>query len=140
MSAVTIRQARADDTDDIRLMDRKLFPGDEPVDFPRRSIWFIALEGGEPVAFAGVQLLAQTKSAFMLRAGVLPSHRGRGLQRALIAARERAARRAGMRRAVTYTVVANAASMTNLTKARYATYYPKTAYAGRAVVYWQKKL
>lgn len=116
-------------------------PADDPVEFPADTVWFVALDAqGAVVGYAGVRFHSRKKVAEHLLAGVHHSQRGKGLQRSLLAARERAARRAGMIRAVTYTRPENAPSAKNLAKARYSTYRPAKAWGGRSMVYWEKRL
>jgi GNAT superfamily N-acetyltransferase len=137
---VHVQLARADHVDVMRKLHAQLLPTDPPLVFPRGSVWFVALDGDDVVGFAGVKFHRKIKTAELLLTLVRPSHRGKGLQRRLIAARERAARRAGMTRAVTYTMIFNVPSATNLAKARYATYRPVRPWATRQVVYWEKRL
>lgn len=135
-----VTRAKAEHTDALHKLHAALLPHDPPLVIPPDSHWFVVLDGDEVVAFAGVRHHGQRKTAELLLSLVRPSHRGKGLQRRLIAARERAARRAGMTRAITYTMPYNAPSATNLAKARYSTYRPERAWASRGVVYWEKRL
>lgn len=80
-------------------------------DFHRHH-WLALYEGLELAAFAGMKPVSPSEVHFGL-CGVLPEHRGRGLQRRLIVARERLARRAAYKVATTYVDVTNVASATN---------------------------
>jgi GNAT superfamily N-acetyltransferase len=69
------------------------------IDHPRGPHLFLARAGGEPAATAGVVLLP--KSAYLIGGVVVPRFRGRGLYRALVAARLRHAAEAGLAIATT---------------------------------------
>lgn len=135
-----VQRAKAEHTGAIRKLHTTILPNDHPIEFPADSLWFVVIDGGEVVAYAGLRYHPRVRTAELLLSGVRASHRGKGLQRRLIAARERAARRAGMTRAITYTVPWNGPSATNLAKARYHTFKPQRAWATRQVVYWEKTL
>lgn len=140
---IRVRKAGKGHTGSVQDLYSALFPGDGPFDLWNTSdvLWFVALDEKEVVAFAGMRLLPKQKTAELVISGVAASHRGKGLQRRLIAARERAAKKAGLLRTVTYTVPHNAPSATNLAKHGYSTYRPKVAWCGwRSVVYWEKQL
>lgn len=65
--------------------------------------WWVAYEGGKPVAYAGLYVQTKGLEAHFERCGVIPSARGKGLQRALIKARLAWCRRRGLLVAKTYT-------------------------------------
>lgn len=95
-------------------VDRRCFPDDEPVTFPGRSTeWWVAEDlNGRIVAFAAIKIKKATGE--LIRAGVLPQHRGNGLQRRLIDARIESAAAHGLQSVTTYTVTDNPASANNL--------------------------
>lgn len=123
-------------------MDLLLFPSDEPIDDPEAHIWFVGFDGPKAVCYASVKLLSATDAgtAFLSRCGVLPSHRGQGLQKRLIKARERAARNAGATHILTYTVTWNAHSMNSLFSCGYRAYIPALKWGGSGAVYFSKPL
>jgi hypothetical protein len=83
-------------------LDRSIFStGAPPIDL-KNKYWWLVFEGRFPVAFAGLALYYPTRG-FLIRAGVLPSARGNKLQQRLIRVRDRAAKRFGLVRNVTYT-------------------------------------
>lgn len=105
-----------------------------------RGFWWVAYDGSEPVGFAGLtQTFADTKVGYLKRAGVIESYRGRGLQRALIRVRERAARRLGMTLMVTDTTE-NPSSSNNLIACGYRLFSPKNPWAWEHTLYWKKTL
>ena len=110
----------------------------EPSDIPTKlseSRWFVAWEGGVPLGFAGITFWGNGK-AFLSLAGVLAEHRGRGIQKRLIQARLRYAKKWKVHQVVTYTVVNNPESMRSLIRCGMLPYTPKTKWAGHKVVYF----
>lgn len=136
-----VRRAKQEHTDAIRKLYETSFPADGPFKrWQRDAMFWVVLDGAQVVGFAGMRYWKDKKVAELILSAVRPSHQGRGLQRRLIAVRERAARKAGMTRAVSYTVTANAPSAANLAKSGYTTYRPPEFYAGKKIVYWEKRL
>jgi GNAT superfamily N-acetyltransferase len=78
-------------------------------------------------------------TAYLSRAGVLPAWRGQGLQRRLIALRERLARRQGFVWMISDTTD-NVPSSNNLIKAGYKLIEPSAPWANSESLYWSKKL
>jgi GNAT superfamily N-acetyltransferase len=138
---MTIRIRRVADYRAAAAMDLLLFPGDDPIDDPDSHIWFVGFEAGKPVCYASLKLLPNESSAFLSRCGVLRSHRGQGLQKRLLRARERAAKAEGCTgHLITYTVPENAPSINSLTSCGFKAYIPPYNWAGDDVVYFRKKL
>lgn len=102
--------------------------------------WWIAYDAGQPVAFAGMNPSARWCDAvYLSRCGVIPSHRGRGLQGRLITVRERSARKAGANWLITDTR-ANPQSSNNLIKAGFLLYEPAAPWGFRDALYWRRRL
>lgn len=102
--------------------------------------WWIAYERGDPVAFLGTCPSTQGKRVrYIMRVGVLPEHRGHGLQVRLMRAAERHARRAGCNMVVSDTTK-NPASANSFIACGYKTYLPKEPWSFEAAVYWRKSL
>lgn len=121
----------------IRYLDSEIFPGEDPVDL--RGRFWVARVGGEPVAFAGLQV--EGRDVYFHRAGVLPKARGRGLQADLIRRRLAWARAQNKSRAVTYTVADNVPSANNLIRTGFQLYRPAFPWAGEdEVLYWYRVL
>lgn len=130
-----IRVNRCKDLTLVRRLAQQVF---DPSDIPAKldgSHWFVAWEKGVPLAFGGIAFWSNGK-AFLSLAGVLPEHRGRGLQKRLIKARIAYARKWGVRQVVTYTVVNNPESMRSLIRCGMLPYTPKTPWVGKRVVYF----
>lgn len=134
----------------INFMDRQLFPLDVPPDFPSAN-WFVMREDDVLAGFCSWKMVEHAGSTvgFHYRAGVMPTFRGRGLQKRMIEFRENEMRKEHLKDAVTYTDADNAASMRSLLKCGYLPYTPTEqtclsgglARLGRAgFVHWKKTL
>jgi len=123
----------------IEYLQRQVLPGDAPLT-SRTGWWWLAFDGETPVAFAGLLAASTTPgTAYLARAGVLRSHRGKGLQLRLIRARERRARQLGFSRMVTDTY-SNPASANSLIRAGYKMFTPNYRWGFEGACYWQKTL
>lgn len=116
-------------------LDRECFPGDSPY-WNDSALWWVVYDP-HPVAFAG--LLPMDDFGFLCRAGVLPSHRGQGLQRELIKRRLKEARRLGLKMVITYTMF-NPASANSLIACGFRMYTPEWTWGGDTAQYWRKYL
>lgn len=139
---MSVRIRRVSDYRLATAMDLELFPSDEPIEDPDHHVWFVGFDGDTPVCYASFKLLGGTDAgtAFLSRCGVLESHRGQGLQKRLIKAREREARRQGATVMITYTVSWNAHSMNSLYSCGYRAYIPASKWGGEGAVYFSKPL
>jgi GNAT superfamily N-acetyltransferase len=123
----------------LQWLQLEALPGDTPLETSEGN-WWVAFDGSQPVAFAGlIESQQYPKSGYLCRAGVLPSHRGRGLQTRLIAVRERKARSLGWNSLVTDTYD-NPPSSNNLIKAGFRMHTPIVRYAAEGTCYWRKPL
>lgn len=131
------------DSADLARLNAEIFPDDAPPDFASAE-WRMAWSNFEPIAFCGWKRLGNL--GFHYRSGVLPSFRGKGLQREMIELRERAMRESGLGVAVTYTETYSAASMNTLIKCGYrvvragllTAWVPQDRY--QRMVAWRKDL
>ena len=99
-----------------------------------------SLVNDQPVAFGILEPSKQWRdTAYLSRAGVLPAWRGQGLQRRLIALRERVARNKGFVWMISDTTD-NVPSSNNLIKAGYKLIEPSAPWANTDSLYWTKKL
>jgi GNAT superfamily N-acetyltransferase len=123
-------------------LDEVCFPDDWRVKLDD-SIWWLVWRGKEAVGYAGLRPCKAPRNAgvgFLCRVGVVPKHRGRGLQKRLIAVREATARRLGLKELVTYCVPWNCASINSLVSCGYKFYRPETKWGGAGSVYLRKVL
>ena len=123
-------------------LDALCFPSDHrPV--LENSLWWVVWRGTEPVGYAGLRVCESAQNAglgFLSRAGVVRAHRGRGLQRRLIRARETEARALGLVELVTYVAHWNCPSINSLVTCGYRFYRPENKWGGAASVYLRKRL
>lgn len=102
--------------------------------------WWVAFDRGKAVGFAGMVEATKTPNAvYLCCAGVLPSHRGKGLQRKLIRKRTEKAREQGYHTVVTETVD-NPASATSLIREGFLPYHPVTPWGSSHATYWKLSL
>jgi GNAT superfamily N-acetyltransferase len=76
----------------------------------------------------------------MCRAGVVRSHRGKGLQKRLIRVRERKAREHGWKWLITDTASYNVASSNNLAACGFKLFRPSRPWGHDDGLYWRKAL
>lgn len=104
------------------------------------GMWWMVYHGSEPVAFAGMwRSGSQENAGYMCRSGVLKEHRGHGLQRRLIRARERAARRKGWKWMISDTTE-SPASAVNLERCGYRPFNPAKPWFRKDTIYWRRAL
>lgn len=120
-------------------LQKTIFPYDTP--HPTDSgAWWLAFDGAFPVAFAGVVPSTQwCDAAYLCRAGVVKSHRGRGIQKHLIVLRERHMRAQGMNWMVTDTTK-NPASSNSLIAKAYRLFEPSKPWGLAGALYWRKRI
>lgn len=137
-----IRIKRADQVrhwHDIARLQAETLPTDRPCS-TESGHWWLAHEGDLAVGFAGiVQSVRWADAMYLCRAGVAESHRGRGIQKRLIAVRERYARAEGKRWIVTDTT-SNPQSGNSLIGRGFRLFNPTTPWGPKSALYWRKKL
>jgi GNAT superfamily N-acetyltransferase len=124
----------------ILYLQKKCLPMDTPYK-PDRGHWWIAYdEQNKPVAFAGlVRSISWYDCGYLCRAGVLYNNTGKGLQKRLISARLRQAKKLGWKWAITDTTD-NPASSNSLINQGFKLYEPTKPWAYKHSLYWRKKL
>ena len=120
-------------------MDSQLFHDDYPVTDWNQCIWFIGIENGVDVCYCGVKMYED--AAYLSRAGVMPMVQGRGYQSKMIKKRIEYARKLGITRVVTDSVVSNTPSNNNLIKAGFKMFNPglngwKNVHP--SLIYWER--
>lgn len=115
------------------------FPVDKVLE-PISGYWWIVLYQGEIVGFCAMrQSKRWSDCGYLWRAAVHPDHRGRGLQKRMIKAREKKAREIGWEHMISDTNQ-NPQSANNLIKSGYKMYDPTWPYGIDSTCYWTKKL
>lgn len=140
-----IRIVAVDSTDEktaalLHYLQLDTLPDDTPYNV-RNGHWWIAYEGELAVGFAGIsQSVRWTDTGYLCRAGVIRSHRGKGLQKRLIRVREAKARRIGWKWLITETANWNVASANSLLACGYKLFTPTHAWGVEGALYWRKKI
>lgn len=98
----------------INALDATCFPQDKLFN-KDACFWWIVYVNGVAMGFAGLR--PEDESGFLCRAGVCTKASGLGLQRKLIDARMRYAKRVGMKKVETYVADWNFKSIANLIRA-----------------------
>ena len=121
-------------------LQKKILPSDT-IFKPDRGHWWIAYtEDGKPVDFAGiVRSIKWTDTGYLCRAGVLDGFTGHGLQKRLIYARLRQARKLGWAWVITDTTN-NPPSSNSLINAGFKIYKPRSPWGPRNAIYWRYKV
>lgn len=136
----------ADPAEVVTELDKAIFTKSERLtvsDIDNGTWWIAWDERGNSVGFAGAKMLDQGsnyKFAYLIRAGISPQARGKGLQRRLISCRVSWGKKMGAKAAITYTLYNNYASSNNLIKSGFHLYTPETEWVGNEVLYWWKSL
>ena len=136
MRAASAKIVRARRTDHVAALDRLIFAADAPQKLDGR-VWWLARLGRKVVGFAG--MLVDGDTAFLSRAGVIESARGRGIHHAMIRARVSYARSVGCTQVLTYTLASNVNSANNLIAEGFRLWTPAEPWFGddSTVLYWQ---
>lgn len=108
---------------DVRRMDRRLFPADDPRPVGEDWWWEVRDAGGYLLAYAAATIHGRV--CILSRCGVGRFSRGRGLQKTLIRVRERFASSHGCTTVATYVVWDNHPSINSLVGRGYRVCAPK---------------
>lgn len=123
-----MRLQRTTDYRMVNALETLLFPDskEDDAETPRRgNVYWALWHEGEMVGYCSVRPSQTEKNAaFLSRAGLLPSARGRGLQRRMVRVRERWAKDNGFERTITYVHTTNIPSLRNIMACGYLPYEP----------------
>lgn len=123
----------------LRTLHRETLPGDPHPSYTL-GWWWVAFDGKTPVGFAGLHPSANwSGTGYMVRCGVVESHRGKGLQKRLIRVRVKFARGLGLGWLVSSTYL-NPASSNSLIGCGFRLYKPTRPWGARGTLYWRLKL
>lgn len=124
------------------LIDECFKPGEltEHARTPKLGTWWLAWHADEAVAFSCVvESQLYPGNGYIALQGVVPAHRGHGLQRRMINAAVRYAKQQGWAELITETVHDNAASGNTMISAGFKLFNPVRAWNNLApVCYWRK--
>lgn len=123
----------------LSVLQKKCLPNDKPYD-TTSGYWWIAIKNGVDIGFAGlVHSSRWTDCCNLVRAGVVPDHRGQGLQKKFIRVRIRQAKALKMNWIVTSTYD-NPASANSLIACGFKMFDPSVPWMTRHTSYWRLKL
>jgi GNAT superfamily N-acetyltransferase len=121
-------------------LQKQCLPYDEPTSTTSGYWWLVHSEDGVPVAFAGlVPSQRWSDCGYLCRAGVLPAHRGQGIQKKLIRVRIRQARALGWNWLITDTHD-NPASANSLIARGFRLFNPTKPWGADSALYWRLEL
>lgn len=122
----------------MRELDKLEFDGCE---FPDGHTWWVVLDdAGEAVGYASAVYRSELGYVYLSRCMVMECARGNGLQKRLLRARVKWARSLGAQEVITYTLLKNYESLTNLLRFGFRFYEPTNAYLGPNVHYYRYAL
>jgi GNAT superfamily N-acetyltransferase len=125
---------------ELRRVQRACLPHDRPLRSDDGYWWLAWAEDGTVAGFASMHPSVRwLGTGFLSRAGVVLHCQGFGLQKRLIRARERYARRLGWEWLVSDTTE-NPASSNSLISCGFKIYDPTWPYRVKETIYWRKKL
>ena len=126
--------------DELSVLQKKCLPYDKPYDTNYGYWWIVYDAHNLPCGFAGlVSSVRWRDTGYLCRAGVLPSHRGRGVQKRLIRARIRQARALGWNWLITDTYQ-NPISSNNLIATGFRLFEPSKPWGADGTLYWRLNL
>lgn len=124
----------------LEILQLECLPYDKPAQTSKGYWWIAYSDSGVPIGFAALYpSLRWADAGYMARSGVLPSHRGKGLQKALIKARIRKARKLGYKWLLSDTRD-NPASSNSLIACGFRLYQPSKPWAFKNSLYFRLKL
>ena len=123
----------------LSVLQKKCLPNDKPYD-TTSGYWWIATKNGVDIGFAGlVHSSRWSDCCNLIRAGVVPDHRGQGLQKKFIRVRIRQAKALKMNWIVTSTYD-NPASANSLIACGFKMFNPSVPWMAKHTSYWRLKL
>lgn len=124
----------------IMRLQRECLPADEPLDADDGYWWLAWGDDGRLAGFCSLHSsLSWGLTGYLSRCGVLLHYQGYGLQKKLIRARERLAKRMKWVWLITDTTH-NPASANNLISCGFKMYTPTRPYMTEGAVYWRKRI
>ena len=121
----------------IKHLQKEILPSDNLYK-PDHGHWWVAYtEAEKPVAFGGlVRSMVWTDTGYLCRSGVLDEYTGHGLQKRLIQARIKQAKKLGWN----WVTTDNPASANSLINSGFKIYTPGNPWSFRNAIYWKYKI
>ena len=102
--------------------------------------WWIAYDNNVPIAFAGmVRSNRWLDAGYLCRSGVITQYRGKGIQKKLVAVREKKAKKLHWNWLITDTYH-NPASSNSLINAGFKLFDPSEPWGANGTLYWRKRI
>lgn len=125
---------------DVMRLHLKVFGTSAEVPTPLEGHWWAVYWGKKVVGFASMKpSISRENGGYLARSGIEHEHRGNGLQKRLILAREVKARRLGWTILVSDTTE-NPHSAKNLAACGYKQFVPPVRWGHPETIYWRKSL
>ena len=141
--SIKIRKVDVRDVDIAKTLiylQKQCLPSDSICDIKKGHWWIAYDEQMFPVGFAGmVRSYNFFDCGYLCRAGVVEKHQGKGIQKLLIKARERHAKRLGWNWLISDTTD-NPASANSLISCGFKLYNPSSPWGFKHALYWRKQL
>jgi GNAT superfamily N-acetyltransferase len=142
INAMKIKQVDTSVVANVELLNtlqKECLPYDKTYDVSDGN-WWVAHQDGKSIAFAGlVRSSRWGDTGYLCRSGVIPSARGRGVQKKLIRVRSLYAKKMGWAWLITDTYY-NPASSNSLISCGFKLFDPSVPWGARGTLYWRKKL
>lgn len=123
----------------LRQLQRECLPADKPLN-PLHGYWWIAYCGDTAVGFAALTPSMQwSDTGYLCRAGVVELFQGQGIQKKLIRARMRYAKKLGWQYLISDTHQ-NPASSNSLISCGFKLYEPQAPWSFRDALYWKRQI
>jgi GNAT superfamily N-acetyltransferase len=124
----------------LSVLQKKCLPLDKPYDTTNGYWWIVVDAQNIECAFAGLVASSRwSDTGYLCRAGVIPSHRGHGIQKRLIRARIRQARELNWNWVITDTYH-NPASANSLISVGFKMFEPTIPWGANGTLYWRFNL
>ena len=133
----TVRVDPAKKTAVLTALHTLTFPSDEIPTWKHDATWLV-MDNGEPVAFLYAEDVGDN-TLYFSRVGVLPSHRGKGVQAKLMAKLEAHAKAEGYE-VIISTTLNNLPSANSFIKRGWRLYDPAAPWAWEGTLYWRHQL
>ncbi len=127
------------DTDLIKELQKECFPYDK-IYITDECLWWVCYWNNKPVGFYGWEPMKNKPfNVYICRCGVIPSHRGRRLQKKMASVALLCAKNMGYRRAVSDTRQ-NPPSANSFISSGFKTFTPEDPWSFKDSIYWYKIL
>lgn len=118
----------------INRLDKEIFPSDERYNFSDCELW-VLWHNKKPIGFCAMKYI-KGSICYFVRAGVIETFQGYGLQKKLIKARIKEALKNKTKKIITYTTLDNISSARNLISCGFKLFIPEYKWINEDVLYF----